>query len=65
VGKSGMIRTQMGNHVISAMVAVYGTPCAIPPRVRIFSSHREALQVQEAYTVRHACYNKTEKEKEL
>jgi hypothetical protein len=32
VGESGMIRTQMGKHSSSAMVAVYGTPCAIPPR---------------------------------
>jgi len=27
-----MIRTQMGKHKISVMVAVHGTPCAIPPR---------------------------------
>jgi hypothetical protein len=31
VGKPGMIRTQMGNHNRSVMVAVYGMPCSIPP----------------------------------
>jgi hypothetical protein len=30
VGESGMIRTQMGKHNKSAMVAVHGTPCAMP-----------------------------------
>jgi hypothetical protein len=28
----GMIRTQMGTHNKSEIVAVLGTPCAIPPR---------------------------------
>jgi hypothetical protein len=32
VDKSGMIRTQEGTHNRSEMVAVYGEPCAIPPR---------------------------------
>jgi hypothetical protein len=32
VDKSEMIRTYMGTHNISAMVTLYGTPCAIPPR---------------------------------
>jgi len=32
VDESGMIRTQMGTHNISEMVAVLGTPCAIPSR---------------------------------
>jgi hypothetical protein len=31
VGKSGIGRTQMGKHNGSVMVAVYGTPCSIPP----------------------------------
>jgi hypothetical protein len=31
VDESGMIRTQMGTHNRSAIVAVLGTPCAIPP----------------------------------
>jgi hypothetical protein len=31
VGESGMIRTQMGKHNRLIMVAVYGTPSAIPP----------------------------------
>jgi hypothetical protein len=31
LGESGMIRTQMGKHNRSVMVAVYGTPCVIPP----------------------------------
>jgi hypothetical protein len=30
VGESGMIRTQMGMHNRSVMVAVYGMPCVIP-----------------------------------
>jgi hypothetical protein len=32
LGKSGMMRTLMGTHNRSVMIAVYGTPCAIPPR---------------------------------
>jgi hypothetical protein len=32
VYKSEMIRTYMGTHNILAMVALYGTHCAIPPR---------------------------------
>jgi hypothetical protein len=32
VDESGMIRTQE-KHNRSVMVAVYGTPCAIPPRI--------------------------------
>jgi hypothetical protein len=32
VDQSGMIRTHMGKYSRSVMVAVYGTPCAIPPR---------------------------------
>jgi hypothetical protein len=32
VGESGMIKTLMGKHNGSVMVAVYGTPWAIPPR---------------------------------
>jgi hypothetical protein len=32
VDERGMIRTQMGKHCRSIIVAVYGTPCAIPPR---------------------------------
>jgi hypothetical protein len=31
-GESGVIRTHMGKHNGSVMVAVYGTVCAIPPR---------------------------------
>jgi hypothetical protein len=31
VDGTGMIRTQMGKHNRSVMVAVYGTPCVIPP----------------------------------
>jgi hypothetical protein len=31
VDKSGMIRTQMGMHNRSEMVAVLGMPCTIPP----------------------------------
>jgi hypothetical protein len=31
VSESGMIRTQMGKLSRSVIVAVYGTPCAIPP----------------------------------
>jgi hypothetical protein len=31
VGESGFIRTQMGKHNRSVMVAMYGMPCAIPP----------------------------------
>jgi hypothetical protein len=30
--ESGMIVTQVGKHNRSVMVAVYGTPCVIPPR---------------------------------
>jgi hypothetical protein len=30
--ESGIVRTQMGKHNRPDMVAVYGTPCAIPPR---------------------------------
>jgi hypothetical protein len=30
--ESVMIRTQIGKHNISVIVAVYGTPCAIPRR---------------------------------
>jgi hypothetical protein len=33
VGESLMIRTQMGKNNRSVMVAMYGTPCAIPPRI--------------------------------
>jgi hypothetical protein len=29
LGDSGMIRTQIGKHDTSVMIAVYGTPCAI------------------------------------
>jgi hypothetical protein len=32
VGKSGMVRTYMWKHDRSVMVAVYGTPCAMPHR---------------------------------
>jgi hypothetical protein len=32
VHESGMIRTQMGTHNTSGMVAVLETPCVIPPR---------------------------------
>jgi hypothetical protein len=32
VDESGMIRTQMRKHNRPLTVAVYGTPCAIPPR---------------------------------
>jgi hypothetical protein len=32
VGESGMIKTQMWKHNRSVIVAVYGTPCAIPSR---------------------------------
>jgi hypothetical protein len=32
VGESGIIRTQMGKHNRSVMVAVFGTPREIPPR---------------------------------
>jgi hypothetical protein len=32
VDKSGMIRTQIGKHNRSVMVAVYGTSFMIPPR---------------------------------
>jgi len=31
VGESVMIRTQMGKHNRSDMIAVYRMPCAIPP----------------------------------
>jgi hypothetical protein len=31
MSETGMIRTQVGTHNRSVMVAVYGTPCAIPP----------------------------------
>jgi hypothetical protein len=31
LGESGMIRTQMGKHSRSVVVAVYGTPCVIQP----------------------------------
>jgi hypothetical protein len=33
VGVSEMIRTHMGKHNRSVMVAVYGTPCAVPSRM--------------------------------
>jgi hypothetical protein len=32
VDESGIIISQMRKHNRSVMVAVYGTPCAIPPR---------------------------------
>jgi hypothetical protein len=31
VDESGMIKTQIGTHNTSEMVALLGTPCAIPP----------------------------------
>jgi hypothetical protein len=34
VGEWGVIRTQVGKHNRSVMVAVYGTPCAIPPHTQ-------------------------------
>jgi hypothetical protein len=33
VGDSGIISTQMGTHIKSNMVAVFGTPCVIPLRI--------------------------------
>jgi hypothetical protein len=42
VGVSEMIRTQIGKHNRPVMVAVYGTPCAIPPPKR--------LQQQQTFT---------------
>jgi hypothetical protein len=57
VDESGMIRTQMGTHNRSQIVAVLGTPCAIPrhnsnsTEVRELSGPRMSEQSFFHYTV--------------